>query len=76
MRAMRSPLRSSEKKPSESDVILQYIWLRMSRTTPVRMGMMAADDKKYESVLSMVMKANSRPTTSRVVVAPHSTIIR
>ena len=46
IRAMMSPLRSSEKKPNGSAVILRYSWLRMSRTTPVRMGMMVADDRK------------------------------
>ena len=46
MRAMMSPLRSSEKNDSESDVILRYSWLRMSRTTPVRIGIIVADDRK------------------------------
>ena len=46
MRAMMSPLRSSLKNPNGSDVIFWYSWLRMSRTTPVRMGMMVADDRK------------------------------
>ena len=40
MRAITSPLRSLEKKPMGSDTILEYIWLRMSRTTPVRIGIM------------------------------------
>ena len=46
IRAMMSPLRSSEKKLSGKLVILWYNWLRMSRTIPVRMGMMLADPKK------------------------------
>ena len=46
MRAMMSPLRSSLKKPSDSEVIFLYSELRMSRTTPVRIGMMAAEDRK------------------------------
>ena len=40
MRAITSPLRSLEKKPMGNDTILEYIWLRMSRTTPVRIGIM------------------------------------
>ena len=46
MRAMMSPLRSSLKKPSDREVIFLYSELRMSRTTPVRIGMMAAEDRK------------------------------
>ena len=46
MRAMMSPLRSSEKNPSGSEVILRYNWLRMSLTIPVRMGIMDADERK------------------------------
>ena len=46
IRAMMSPLRSSLKKPQGSEVIFWYSWLRISRTTPVLMGMMVADDKK------------------------------
>ena len=37
-RAIISPFRSSEKKPKGSSVIFRLIWLRMSRTTPVRIG--------------------------------------
>ena len=37
-RAMISPLRSSEKNPRGSSVIFLLIWLRISRTTPVRIG--------------------------------------
>ena len=44
--AMMSPLRSSVKKPSGSDVIFLYSWLRMSRTMPVRMGIIDAELKK------------------------------
>ena len=39
-RARISPFRSSEKKLRGSSVILRLIWLRTSRTTPVRMGIM------------------------------------
>ena len=46
IRAMMSPLRSSEKKPRGNDVILRYSWLRMSRTMPVRIGMIDADERK------------------------------
>ncbi len=46
MRAMMSPLRSSLKKDSDSNVILLYSMLRMSLTTPVRIGMTVADDRK------------------------------
>ena len=43
---MMSPLRSSLKKPSERVVIFLYSWFLMSLTTPVRMGMMAAEARK------------------------------
>ena len=39
-RAMTSPLRVSEKKPIGSESIFRYIWLRTSRTTPLRSGIM------------------------------------
>ena len=65
---MMSPLRSSEKNPNGSDVILRYSWLRMSLTTPVRIGMIVAEERKYAPVLRNVMKARNTPMTSNVVV--------
>ena len=72
IRAMMSPLRSSEKNPKGNDVILRYNWLRMSLTTPVLIGMIVADERKYAPVLRKVMKARKMPMTSRVVVGPMS----
>jgi len=46
IRAMISPFLSSEKKPSGKDRILRYNLLRMSRTIPVRMGIIVADERK------------------------------
>ena len=46
MRAMMSPLRSSLKNPSGSEFIFSYSRLRMSRTTPVLIGTMVADERK------------------------------
>ena len=39
MRAMMSPLRSPLKYPMGRESILAYMVLRMSRTTPLRIGM-------------------------------------
>ena len=41
----------------------------MSRTTPVRIGMIAADERKYAAVFRKVMNARNIPMMSRVVVA-------
>ena len=46
MRAMISPLRSSVKKPKGRRTILLYSWLRMSRTTPVRIGTTLEEARK------------------------------
>ena len=46
IRAMMSPLRSFEKKPMGRPTTLSYTFVRMSRTTPVRNGMIAADEPK------------------------------
>ena len=46
MRAMMSPFRSSEKKPKGSDTTFLYTKIRMSLTTPVRRGIMMADEPK------------------------------
>ena len=40
MRAITSPLRSEVKKPMGSDTILSYTSSRMSRTMPLRSGIM------------------------------------
>ena len=46
MRAMMSPRRSWEKKPSGRERIFLYSCILMSLSTPVRMGIMTADDPK------------------------------
>ena len=46
IRAMMSPLRSSLKKLSGSFSTFSYTSIRMSRTTPVRSGIMMADEAK------------------------------
>ena len=46
MRAMMSPLRSSEKKLRGSFSTLLYTSMRMSRTIPVRSGTMTAEEAK------------------------------
>ena len=46
IRAMMSPLRSSLKKESGSEVIFLYSVLRMSRTMPVRTGTIVATEAK------------------------------
>ncbi len=46
MRAMISPFRSSEKKRNGRRITLLYTMMRISRTTPVRKGIMTADEAK------------------------------
>ena len=46
IRAMMSPFRSSEKNPNGSANIFLYSWIRISRTTPVRIGIIMAEEKK------------------------------
>ncbi|MPN52525.1 hypothetical protein SDC9_200187 [bioreactor metagenome] len=46
IRAMISPLRSSEKKPNGKLITFEYTKIRISRTTPVRNGIITADDAK------------------------------
>ena len=46
IRAIISPFRSSEKKLSGSFSTFSYTSIRMSRTTPVRNGIMMADEAK------------------------------
>ena len=46
MRAMMSPLRSWEKNPRGSARILSYSSLLMSLTTPVRIGIITAEEPK------------------------------
>ena len=46
MRAMISPLRSSEKKERGNEMILWYTEIRMSRTIPVRIGTITAAEAK------------------------------
>ena len=46
IRAMMSPLRSSEKKLKGSFSTFSYTSIRISRTTPVRSGIMMADEAK------------------------------
>ena len=46
IRAMMSPLRSFEKKPIGKLTTLSYTFVRISRTIPVRNGMIAADEPK------------------------------
>ena len=44
----------------------------MSRTTPVRMGMMVAEERKYAPVLRNVANERKRPMKSSVDVGPTS----
>ena len=56
IRAIISPFRSSVKKPKGRLTILLYNWLRISRTTPVRIGTTLEDARKYAKVFSIVDK--------------------
>ena len=46
MRAMMSPFLSSEKNPKGSSTTFLYTISLMSRTTPVRSGIMMAEEPK------------------------------
>ena len=70
MRAMMSPLRSSEKKLSGRRNTLLYTCTRMSRTMPVRRGTITAEEAKYPAVLSRVMRMSRQPMKMRVRKAP------
>ena len=42
----------------------------MSLTTPVRIGIIVADERKYAVVFNRVIKASSNPITRRVFAGP------
>ena len=74
IRAIISPFRSSVKKPKGRLTILLYNWLRISRTTPVRIGTTLEEARKYAKVFSSVARIKKIPINNNVVVDPTSEI--
>ena len=72
--ATMSPLLSAEKNANGSFITFLYTSILMSFTTPVRIGRMVAEPKKYEKVFRPVIKISPKPIMHSVTNAPYEAI--